>query len=99
MFKAFKLHWVLYVIFLLMFVMNRAKTFVWFFFEQFNNVLNEAAFMLWIENNFFWAVIEMSHLSIIKVLVWMIEKDKDDHDQLKCFELKEIEIIEIKVFN
>ncbi len=29
----------------------------------------------------------------------MIEKDKDDHDQLKCFELKEIEIIEIKVFN
>ncbi len=80
-------------------VMNRAKTSVWFFFEWFNNVLNEAAFMLWIENDSFWAVIEMSRLSIIKILVWVIEEDKVDHSQLECFELREIEKIEIEVFN
>ncbi len=76
MFKAFKLHWVLYAIFLLMFIMNRAKTSILFFFEWFNSVLNEAAFMLQIENDSSW----MSRLSIIKTLVWMIEKSEDDHD-------------------
>ena len=95
MFKAFKLHWVLYVIFLLMFIMNRAKTLILFFFEWFNNILNEAAFMLWIENDSFWT----SRLSIIKVLVWMIEENEDDRDQLECFELRKIEKIEIEVFN
>ena len=29
----------------------------------------------------------------------MIEKNKDDHDQFKCFELKEIEKSKIEVFN
>jgi len=29
----------------------------------------------------------------------MIEENKDDRDQLECFELREIEKIEIKVFN
>jgi len=99
MFKAFKLHWVLYAISLLMFVMNRAKTSVWFFFEWFNSVLNKAAFMLWIKNDSFWAVIETSCLNIIKILVWVIEEDKVDHDQLECFKLREIEKIEIEVFN
>jgi len=61
--------------------------------------LNEAAFMLWIENDSFWAVIETSHLSIIEILVWVIEEDEVDHDQLECFELREIEKIEIEVFN
>jgi len=61
-----------------MFVMNKAKTSVWFFFERFNSVLNEAAFMLWIENDSFWAVIETSRLSIIEVLVWVIEEDEVD---------------------
>ncbi len=98
-FKAFKLHWVLYVIFLLMFIMNRAKTSILFFFKQFNNVLNEATFMLWIENDSFWAVIEMSHLSIVEILVWVIEESEVDRDQLECFELSEIEKIKIKVFN
>jgi len=93
------LHWVLYVIFLLMFIMNKAKTLILFFFEWFNNVLNEVMFMLWIENDSFWAVIEMSRLSIIKVLVWVIEKNEVDRNQLKCFELSEIEKIEIEVFN
>ncbi len=41
----------------------------------------------------------MNHLSIIKILVWVIEKDEVDHDQLKCFELREIEKIKIEVFN
>ncbi len=95
----FKLHWVLYAIFLLMFIMNKAKTLILFFFEWFNNVLNEAMFMLWIKNDSFWAVIETSHLSIVKILVWVIEESKVDHDQLKCFELSEIEKIKIKVFN
>ena len=99
MFRTFKSHWVLYVIFLLMFVMNRAKTSILFFFKWFNNVLNEAIFMLWIENDSFWTVIEMNRLSIIEVLVWMIEENKDDRDQLECFKLREIEKIEIEVFN
>ncbi len=99
MFRAFKSHWVLYAIFLLMSVVNRAKTSVWFFFEWFNSVLNEAAFMLWIENDSFWAVIETSRLSIIEILVWVIEEDEVDCSQLECFELREIEKIEIEVFN
>ncbi len=78
-----------------MFIMNKAKTLILFFFKWFNNVLNKAAFMLWIKNDFS----QISYLSIIKILVWIIEKNKDDHDQLKCFELREIEKIEIKVFN
>ncbi len=61
-----------------MFVMNRVKTSVWFFFEWFNSVLNEAAFMLQIENDSFWAVNEMSRLSIIEILVWIIEEDEVD---------------------
>ncbi len=95
MFRAFKSHWVLYVISLLMFIMNRAKTSILFFFEQFNNVLNEAAFMLWIKNDSF----RTSHLSIIEILVWVIKEDEVDRDQLECFELREIEKIEIEVFN
>ncbi len=98
-FRAFKLHWVLYAIFLLMFVMNRAKTSILFFFERFNSVLNEATSMLWIENDSFWAVIETSRLSIVEVLVWVIEESEVDRDQLECFELSEIEKIEIEVFN
>ncbi len=57
-----------------MFIMNKAKTLILFFFEWFNNVLNEAAFMLWIKNDFF----QTDCLSIIKVLVWVIEKSEDD---------------------
>ncbi len=82
-----------------MFIMNKAKTLILFFFEQFNSVLNEAISMLWIENDFFWAVIEMSRLSIVEILVWVIEENEDDHNQLKCFELRKIEKIEIEVFN
>ncbi len=89
------MHWVLYAIFLLMFIMNRAKTLILFFFEQFNSVLNEAASMLQIENDFFWT----DCLSIIEILVWVIEENKDDCNQLKCFELRKIEKIEIEVFN
>ncbi len=55
--------------------------------------------MLQIENDSFWAVIKINYLSIIKVLVWIIEKSKNDCNQLECFELKEIEKIEIEVFN
>ncbi len=99
MFKAFKLHWVLYAISLLMFIMNRAKTSILFFFERFNSILNEAMFMLWIENDSFWTVIETSRLSIIEILVWVIEENEVDCDQLECFELSEIEKIEIEVFN
>ena len=55
--------------------------------------------MLWIENDSFWAVIEMSRLSIVEVLVWVIEENEVDRDQLECFELSEIEKIEIEVFN
>jgi len=29
----------------------------------------------------------------------MIEESENDHDQLECFELKEIEKIDIEVFN
>ncbi len=99
MFRVFKLHWVLYVIFLLMFIMNKAKTSILFFFEWFNNVLNEVMFMLWIKNDSFWAVIEMSRLSIVKILVWVIEESEVNRDQLKCFKLSEIKKIEIEVFN
>ena len=95
MFKAFKLHLVLYVISLLMFIMNRAKTLILFFFEWFNSVLNKAAFMLWIKND----SSQTSCLSIIEILVWMIEEDEVDCNQLECFELREIEKIEIEVFN
>ncbi len=89
----------MYAIFLLMFIMNKAKTLILFFFKWFNSVLNKATFILWIKNDFFWAVIEMSRLSIIKILVWVIEKSEVDCNQLKCFELSEIEKIEIEVFN
>ncbi len=99
MFKAFKLHWVLYVIFLLMFIMNKVKTLILFFFEWFNSILNEVMFMLQIENDFFWIIVETDHLSILEIFDWEIKVNKVDHDQLKCFELKEIEKIEMKVFN
>jgi len=89
----------LYAISLLMSVMNRAKTSVWFFFERFNSVLNEAASMLRIENDSSLAVVETGRLSIIEVLVWMIEESEVDRGQLECFELKRIEKIEIEVFN
>ncbi len=98
-FKTFKSHWVLYAISLLIFVMNRAKTSILFFFERFNSVLNEAMFMLWIKNDSYRAAIETSCLSIVEVLVWVIEESKVDRDQLECFELREIEKIEIEVFN
>ncbi len=98
-FRAFKLHWVLYAIFLLIFFMNRANTSVWFFFEWFNSVLNEATFMLWIVNDFFWIVVETDRLSILEIFDWEIKVDKVDRDQLECFELKEIKKIEMKVFN
>jgi len=78
-----------------MFIMNKAKTLILFFFEQFNSVLNEAASMLQIKND----SSRMNHLSIIKILILVIEEDKVDHDQFKCFELKRIEKIEIEVFN
>ncbi len=78
-----------------MFVMNKAKTSILFLFEQFNSVLNEAASMLRIENDSFWT----SRLSIIEILVWVIEEDEVDRDQLECFELRKIEKIEIEVFN
>ncbi len=61
---------------LLMFIMNKAKTSILFFFEWFNSVLNEAVFMLWIKNDSF----RTSQLSIIKILVWMIEESEDNHD-------------------
>ncbi len=98
-FKTFKLHWVLYVISLSISVMNRAKTSVWFFFDWFSRVLNKAASMLRIENDSFLVVVETDRLSIIEVLVWMIEESEVDRDQLKCFELRRIEKIEIEVFN
>ncbi len=63
-----------------MFIMNKAKTLILFFFKWFNNVLNEAMFILWIKNDSFWAVIEMSRLSIVEILVWVIEENKDDRD-------------------
>ena len=80
-----------------MFIMNRVKTLILFFFEQFNSVLNKATSMLWIENDSFWAVIKMNHLSIVEILVWVIEENKVDRNQLECFELSEIEKIEIEV--
>ncbi len=99
MFKTFKLHWVLYAISLLMFIMNKVKTLILFLFEWFNSVLNEAMFILWIENDSFWAVIEMNHLSIVEILIWVIEESKVDHDQLECFKLRRIKKTEIEVFN
>jgi len=75
--------------------MNRAKTSILFFFERFNSILNEAAFMLRIEND----SSRTSRLSIIEILVWVIEEDEVDCDQLECFELRKIEKIEIEVFN
>ena len=89
----------MYAIFLSIFFMNRANTSVWFFFEWFNNVLNEAMFMLWIENDFFWIVVETNRLSILEIFDWEIKVNEVDHDQLECFELKEIEKIEMRVFN
>ncbi len=50
-------------------------------------------------NDSFWTVIEMSRLSIVKILVWVIEESEVDRDQLECFELSEIEKIKIEVFN
>ncbi len=44
-------------------------------------------------------MIEMNRLSIIEVLVWVIEEDEVNRDQLECFELRKIEKIEIEVFN
>jgi len=38
-------------------------------------------------------------LSIIKVLLKVVEEVKVDHDQLECFELNEIEKIEIEIFS
>ncbi len=61
--------------------------------------MNEAAFMLWIENDSFLVVVEIDRLSIIEILVWMIEENEVDRNQLECFELREIEKIEIEVFN
>ena len=63
-----------------MFIMNKVKTSILFFFKWFNNVLNEAAFMLWIKNDFFWVVNETNYLSIIEVLKEVIEENKVDHD-------------------
>ncbi len=74
----------------------------WHFFKKISTQLDAislAASMLRIENDSFWAVVETSRLSIIKVLVWIIEESKDDRDQLECFELREIEKTEIEVFN
>jgi len=79
--------------------MNRAKTSVWSFFERFNSVLNEAAFMLRIENDSFWAVVETGRLSIIEALVWVVEEGEVDRGQLGCFELGGTGKTEIGVFN
>ncbi len=82
-----------------MFIMNKTKTLILFFFKWFNSVLNEVMFMLWIENDSFWTMIETSRLSIVEILVWVIEESKVDRDQLECLKLSEIEKIEIEVFN
>ncbi len=55
-------------------------------------------FMFWIENDFFW-MNETKYLSILKILLWVVEEIKVDHNQLKCFIFNEIEKIEIEVFN
>ncbi len=44
-------------------------------------------------------MIEINHLSIIKALFETAEEIEVDRDQLKCFELSEIEKIEIEIFN
>ncbi len=98
-FRAFKLHWVLYAISLSIFFMNRANTSVWFFFERFNSVLNEAMFMLQIMNDSFWIVVETDRLSILETFDWEVEVDEVDRDQLECFELREIKKIEMRVSN
>ncbi len=82
-----------------MFIMNKAKTSILFFFEWFNSVLNEVTFMLQIENDSFWIIVETDHLSILEIFDWEIKVNKVDRDQLKCFELKEIKKIEMRVFN
>ncbi len=79
--------------------MNKAKTSILSFFKWFNSILNEATFMLWIENDFFWIIVETDHLSILEIFDWEIKVNEIDYDQLKCFELREIEKIEMKVFN
>ncbi len=79
--------------------MNKANTLVWFFFKRFNSVLNEATFMLWIENDSFWIVVETDRLSILEIFDWEVEVNEVDRDQLECFELEEIEKIEIEVSN
>ncbi len=80
MFRTFKLHWVLYAISLLMFIMNKAKTLILFFFEWFNNVLNEAMFMLQIENDSFWIIVETDHLSILEIFDWEVKVNEVDCD-------------------
>ncbi len=66
--------------------MNRAKTLILFLFEWFNNILNEATFMFWIENDSFWIIVETDHLSILEIFDWEIKVDEVDRDQLECFE-------------
>ncbi len=55
--------------------------------------------MLQIENDSFWIVVETDYLSILEIFDWEIKVDEVDRDQLECFELREIEKIEMKVFN
>jgi len=82
-----------------MFVMKRAKTSILFFFERFNSVLNEATSMLRIENDSSWIVVETDRLSILEAFDWGVEVGEVDRDQLECFELREIEKIEMRVSN
>ncbi len=82
-----------------MFIMNKAKTSILSFFEWFNRILNEVTFMLWIENDSFWIIVETDHLSILEIFDWEVKVNEVDRDQLECFELKKIEKIEIRVFN
>ena len=46
--------------------------------------------MLWIKNDSFLIVVKTDHLSIIKILVWMIKESEVDYSQLKWFELRKI---------
>ncbi len=55
--------------------------------------------MLRIMNDSFWIVVETDRLSILEIFDWEIKVDEVDHDQLECFELREIEKIEMKVSN
>ena len=79
--------------------MNKTKTSILFLFEWFNSILNETMSMLQIENDSFWTVVETNHLSILEIFDWKIEVNEVDRDQLKCFELREIKKIKMKVFN